>query len=386
MSIKDLFKHKTDRSLTRDSVMILSAAVGAGHLRAADALLSAFNSRNIPAKHIEVLRYTNPIFKKLYSDLYIELVNKQPDILGWIYNALDRPWQHQKRRLALNRLNTVPLVKFLKSEKPKFIICTHFLPAEILAYLKRKKIISIPIGIVITDFDAHALWLYREVDWYFVACEETKVYLIEMGIPEKSIFVTGIPIDPVFLKTKSKKDERLYFGLDPDKPTILISLGGFGVGPVESVVNFIQKVQYPIQMIVVCGKNTALELRLNSLSGLRHSMKVIGFTKEMDRLMAASDILVGKAGGLTCSEALASGLIMSIVYPTPGQEERNSDHLLEEGAAIRCNNLPALAYKIDKLLNDKERMQRMKDTIKSLAKPDPASKIVSIIEKMTNDL
>lgn len=365
-----------------NSIMILSAAVGAGHLRAAEALVSAFNGRNISAQHVEVLRYTNPVFKKLYSDLYIELVNKQPNILGWIYNALDRPWEHQKRRLALSRLNTVPLVKFLKSQNPEFIICTHFLPAEILAYLKRKKVINVPLGVVITDFDAHALWLYREVDWYFAACEETKVYLIEMGIPEKAIFVTGIPIDPVFSKAKSKKDERLYFGLDTEKPTILISLGGFGVGPVESVVKILQKVQHPVQLIVVCGKNTALEGRLQSLSGSGHPLKVIGFTKEMDRLMAASDILVGKAGGLTCSEALASGLIMSIVYPTPGQEERNSDHLLEEGAAIRCNNLPALAYKVDKLLDDKDRMRKMKEAVKRLARPDSSSRIVSIIEKI----
>jgi processive 1,2-diacylglycerol beta-glucosyltransferase len=110
-------------------------------------------------------------------------------------------------------------------------------------------------------------------------------------------------------------------------------------------------------------------------------MKIVGFTNEMDSWMAASDLLVGKAGGLTSSEALARGLILVVVNPIPGQEERNSDHFLEEGVAIRCNNLPALAYKIDNLLADKKRFSRMQEAVKRVARPLAASEIVSIVLK-----
>jgi processive 1,2-diacylglycerol beta-glucosyltransferase len=88
---------------------------------------------------------------------------------------------------------------------------------------------------------------------------------------------------------------------------------------------------------------------------------------------------VGKAGGLTSSEALARGLVLVIVNPIPGQEERNSDHFLEEGVGIRCNNLPALAYKIDALLADKERFLRMRQAVKRLARPRAAFEIVSTV-------
>ncbi len=358
---------------------MLSAAAGAGHLRAADALVTAFENRDISARHVEVLQYTNSVFRKAYSDLYIDLINRQPELLGWVYNALDRPWRYQKRRMALNRLNTSPLIKLLKKEKPGLAICTHFLPAEILLYLRRKTYLDIPVGVVVTDFDAHAMWLFRDVDWYFVACEETKVYLTEIGIPSESIFVTGIPVDPAFAVKKSGQETRQHLGLDPDKTTILISIGGFGVGPVESIVQVIQKVQHPVQVIVICGRNEELKHRLMGISDTRHPLKVVGFTSEMDKWMAASDMLVGKPGGLTSSEALASGLIMVIVNPVPGQEERNSDHFLEEGAAIRCNNLPALAYKIDTLLSDRARLSRMKRAVKKLAHPNAASEIVSIV-------
>lgn len=361
------------------SVMVLSAASGAGHLRAADALAAAFGARGVPARHVEVLKYTNPIFKRIYSDLYVDLVNKQPEILGWLYNALDRPWQFQKRRLALDRLNTVSLVRLLKKEKPEIVICTHFLPAEILVDLRKKKVLDTPIGVVVTDLDAHAMWLYKGVDWYFVAREETRAHLAVLGIPEETIHVTGIPIDPVFGVDRPKRAARIDLGLDPDRMTILVSAGGFGVGPVETLVKAVQEVRRPVQVVVICGRNAQLERKLNGLSGMKHPMKIVGFTREMDVWMAASDLLVGKAGGLTSTEALARGLVLVVVNPIPGQEERNSDHFLEEGVAIRCNNLPALAYKIDALLDDAERFERMKENVKRAARPCAASDIVSIV-------
>ena len=370
---------KEDRAAKPDSAMVLSAAAATGHLRAADALVSAFEAKGVSARHLEVLRYTNPVFRKIYSDLYVELMTRGPDLLGWLYKTFDRPWQFQKRRLALDRLNTGPLLKLIKQENPDLALCTHFLPAEILLFLRKKKILDIPIGVVVTDFDAHAMWILRNVDWYFVACEETRVYLAALGIPPETIFVTGIPVDLKFGIEKRKPETRIRLGLDADKTTILVSAGGFGVGPVESLVHTLHEIQHPVQMVVICGRNTRLEGRLKDLPFLRHPMKIVGFTNEMDSWMAASDLLVGKAGGLTSSEALARGLILVIVNPIPGQEERNSDHFLEEGVGIRCNNLPALAHKIDTLLADKERFSRMQQAVRRMARPDAALEIISIV-------
>ena len=370
--------------MTRDEtktggVLVLSAAAGAGHVRCAEALAAAFAAKGIDAKHVEVLEYASYLFKKVYSDLYIELVNHQPAILGLVYDAMDHPWQYRKRRLALDWLNTRPLVRLLLASPPRMAICTHFLPAEILLHLRRKKILDIPVGVVITDYDLHAMWLYRGVDWYFVACEETKVHMVALGIPPETIHVTGIPIDPAFSAAMEKAETRRALGLQPDRTTVLVSAGGFGMGPVESLVKALQEVRHPIQMAVVCGKNPELKSRLEGLPAPNHPVKVVGFTTEIERWMAASDLLVGKAGGLTSSEALASGLVMVIVNPIPGQEERNSDHLLEEGVAIRCNNLPALAYKIDFLLSDKERFDRMRQAVHRLARPNAAADVVSLV-------
>lgn len=92
-------------------MVVLSAAATTGHLRAAEALVTAFQTHGVSARHVEVLSYTHPIFRKIYSDLLVELMNRGPDLLGWLYKTMDRPGQFQKRRMALDRLHTGPFCK-----------------------------------------------------------------------------------------------------------------------------------------------------------------------------------------------------------------------------------------------------------------------------------
>ncbi len=364
-------------------VLILSASVGAGHLRAADALEKAFVKLNAAEelKNIDVLNYTNPLFRRLYGKAYLDMVNTMPEVLGWMYDSLDKPWQNEKRRLALDRLNTQPLIKLLKKEKPDIAVCTHFLPAEIISWLKAKEKISCPQAIVVTDFDAHALWLCHYYEKYFVALEETKVHLEKLGIPADKIAVSGIPIDPIFAETKDKIEMREKYGLEKDKITILVSAGGFGVGNIEHLLQALSEMKTPAQIVALCGRNEELKAKLEKLADEKLNnqtvnFKPISFTTAMDEYMSAADVIVGKPGGLTTSEALAKNLVFVVVNPIPGQEERNSDHLLEEGCAIKCNNLPTLAYKFDKLLSDKKRFAQMQENVSRLARPKSAENIV----------
>lgn len=370
-------------------ILILSAAVGAGHLRAAEAVEKEYK-RQFPdaeVKNIDVLNFTNPLFRRLYGKAYLDMVNTMPEVLGWMYDSLDKPWENERRRLALDRLNTLPFINLLKKEKPDLAICTHFLPSEIISWLKAKGKVSFPQAIVVTDFDAHAMWLCHNYEQYFVALDETKVHLSKIGIPAEKIVVTGIPIDPIFSETKDKTAMREKFGLEKDKLTILVSAGGFGVGNIEHLLQALSDLQTPSQIVAVCGRNEELKTKLEKLAkeklnNERVTFKPIGFTREMDEYMSASDLIVGKPGGLTTSEALAKGLIFCIVNPIPGQEERNSDHLLEKGCAIRCNNLPVLAYKIDELVKDKARFEMMKANVLRFACPNAAKDIVLQVSKM----
>jgi processive 1,2-diacylglycerol beta-glucosyltransferase len=368
-------------------VLLLSAAAGAGHIRAAQAVEKAFveigaaGGEQREVQHLDVLNYTNKVFRNLYSKAYIDLVNKMPEVPGWFYDKLDKPWKNERRRLALDKLNTRPLVKLLRQYQPDLIVCTHFLPAEIVSWLRARERLTSRQVIVVTDFDVHAMWLVHHYEHYFVAIEEARVYLEALGIPAEKITVSGIPIDPVFGLTKDKQEMRAKHGLAADRTTILLSAGGFGVGSVDALIAALMHLQHRAQVVAICGRNEELKERLSrEASQLKPDANVLvkpfGYTKEMDELMTASDIVLGKPGGLTTCEALAKGLAFVIVNPIPGQEERNSDHLLEAGVGIRCNNLPTLAYKLDRLLADPDRFATMQRNSRRLGRPNAAKEIV----------
>ncbi|HEX8147341.1 MAG TPA: glycosyltransferase [Pyrinomonadaceae bacterium] len=366
-----------------DKVLILSASAGAGHMRAADAVERAFKLTNAASevRHVDTLQYTNKLFRHLYSKAYIDLVNKSPELLGWFYDHLDRPWKNERRRLALDKLNTRPFVKMLQEYQPDITVCTHFLPAEIISWLKAKGRVAFRQAVVVTDFDVHAMWLCHHYEQYFVAMDETREHLVRLGIPGAKVTTSGIPIDPVFAEPKGKPEMRAKHGLKPDVTTVLVSAGGFGVGPVEHMLESLAGMRHPAQVVALCGRNAELKSRLESAAarlppGHHVTVKPVGFTTEMDEYMSAADILLGKPGGLTTSEALAKGLVFVIVNPIPGQEERNSDHLLENGVALRCNNLPVLAYKLDRLLDDPARFASMQAGARRMARPDAARDVV----------
>src|SRR5467141_4261146 len=364
-------------------VLLLSASSGAGHVRAAQALEKAFLARgDCEVEHIDAIEYVSKLFQRAYDKTYISLIRRAPGLMGVIYDRTDQPWQHPRRRLALDRLNSQPMIRLLKRVQPDLCVATHFLPAEIIAWLIAKKKLHAKNAIAVTDYDVHAMWLCRTVDRYYLAIDETAEYLARIGVPREKLRVTGIPIDPLFATPMNRSAARKQLGLDEEATVILISAGGYGIGPVEQLVKDLLALRRPWQIAAIAGKSEKIRKRLEELAKEAGKLSSgsprlcpVGFTTEMDKYMAAADLMVGKAGGLTTSEALARALPMALIEPIPGQEERNADHLLEAGAAIRCNNLPAAAWKIAALLNDSARLTRMREAVRSFGQPRAAMSI-----------
>jgi len=197
------------------------------------------------------------------------------------------------------------------------------------------------------------------------------------GIPAADTFVTGIPIHPVFSTPKDKQTCLKKHALAEDRPVVLQLSGGFGVGPIEKIFHGLLSVEQPIQLVAITGRNEKLKEQLGKIDApARHQVKVMGFTKEIDELMQAADLVVSKPGGLTTSEVLARGAVMVIVNPIPGQESRNSDYLLESGAAIKANNLATLGFKVNALLKDAARLEQLRANVRRIAKPRAAFDVV----------
>jgi processive 1,2-diacylglycerol beta-glucosyltransferase len=368
-------------------VLILSASAGTGHVRAAEALEKVFRERPDvgEVRNVDALRFTNRLFRDFYSKLYIQLVQRAPTILGIVYNSTDEPWRTDRMRLMLDRLNTGPLERFIGRFKPDITVCTHFLPSEIISYLISKGKLNARLSIVVTDLDVHAMWLCRTFHRYFVALEESKIHLENLGLPGDYITVSGIPIDPAFGQVGNRDEMRLQAGFDTDCPLFLISGGALGVSPAAGVLDGLARLRHPAQAIVICGKNTemqaGMERQARSIEAANPGLtfRILGYTDEMHRWMQMSDLFIGKPGGLTTAECLACGLPMIIVAPIPGQEDRNSDHLLEKGIALKCNEFTTLAYKIDGLLDQPAMLKAMSEKARWYGRPNAAATIVDTL-------
>jgi processive 1,2-diacylglycerol beta-glucosyltransferase len=368
--------------MTKQRVLIISTSAGTGHLRAAEALEKEFarDPRVDQVLHEDALNYTNALFREFYSTLYIKLVRAAPDVLGWVYRAGDEPWKGEAVRTQFDRLNTQKLVKFIREFDPHITVCTHFMPAGIISHLMEKGELDTRLAIVVTDFDCHAMWLSRRFHRFFVALDETKAHLEALGLPAERITVSGIPIDPIFSQPVDREATRQTYGLDPNRTTLLLSAGALGVGPTELIVERLKQLQNDFQAIVTCGKSEEVRTRVEQAVGAYHEQfRVLGYSDRMHELMKISDLFIGKPGGLTTSEALACGLPMVIFSPIPGQEERNSDHLLEKGIAIKCNELTTMPFKIDQLLDDPERLAAMRRAALALGRPDAARTVVETL-------
>ncbi len=361
-------------------VLIATVPAGAGHVQAARALDEAWRAWR-PQDEIEtidVLKYTPELYEKAYSRGYVKLVDKAPELYALAFRKSDDPKKVRRfsgaRRLA-GRLAAAPFVDKVRAMALDVVVCTHFMPPEILGRMKEKGRLRAPIVSVVTDFEAHAFWLEDSVDRYCVAFDHTKARLAARGVPEREIHVTGIPVGARFAAPPTKAQARKRLGLGLKGPVLLVLGGGFGMGPLEAISSQLDRVEGPLEAVIVCGRNEELKKTL-SARRFKHPTTVLGFAENMHELMAASDLVATKPGGLTSSEALAVGRPLLIMNPLPGQEEANSDFLLENGAAAKATpeDLPS---RLSSLLGS-PRLASMAAAAKSLGRPGAALEICKL--------
>lgn len=360
----------------------MSASVGSGHNKAAEALARAFRARPDVDEVLcdDALEYTNALHKQFYSKLYEKLSAMAPNFLGWWYETSDDPWRADQVRILLDLPHTLPMIKFIRQWQPDAVVCTHFMPAGVVSHLMAQKKLDTHLSVVVTDYHFHAEWLCRAFHQYFVAQEEDREHMAFLGIPRERAHVTGIPIDPDFARRMSRPAILRRFGLCGDKPILLLTAGTLGLGPAASVVKRLLVMPQDFQTVVVCGKNEELRKEVEAqVAGAAKKFVVLGYTHQMRELMHVATLILSKPGGLTTAEALASGLPMVILDPVGGQEERNAEMLLERGAAIKCSEVTVLPYKLSRLLEDPARLREMARRARAAGRPQAAVEIARIV-------
>jgi processive 1,2-diacylglycerol beta-glucosyltransferase len=363
-------------------VLILAAGIGSGHNIAASVLQSCFQAAPDAdaVQRLDILESTNEVYRTLYDDGYFALVEAAPWLVGWGYDANDPPFKLAHWTSLWDRINTTATARAIKSFRPDIVVCTHFLPTRLVSLMMTRGVLEARLAVVTTDYDFQGLWLSSPFNHFFVARDETKAHMAAIGVPADRITVSGIPVRPGLGDPVDREAVLTRYGLRSDRPILLISAGAAGGEYTQTIVQQTLRMANDFQAVVVCGRNDQLKSHIEGLVAFnRDRYRVLGYTNDMPDLMRTATLFVGKPGGLSSSECMAAGLPMVLIHPIPGQEVRNSDFLLEEGAAVRCNYQTTVGYKIDQLLARPDRITRMAESARRIGRPEAGPDITSAV-------
>ena len=371
-------------------ILILHASVGTGHERAADALAQAFSRRQDGDVRVEdTLDYGSELFRRAYVRSYIDMSERTPLLWRLFYESTDASEpklveRSNRLRSLVERLGVTRLERLIRKNAPAAILCTHFLPVELLLRLKREGRLPQPIYLVVTDFFAHSFWVTPDIDGYFVASEITRDLLVSRGVDASIIRITGIPINPAIAEPKDPHEVRAQHGFPTANPLVTLFGGGLNVDNVRAIVEGILARNMPSVLVVAAGRSESLTDALADLSSSSNTqLRVLGLIDYVDDLVAASDLAISKAGGLIVSEILGRGTPMLLIDPIPGQEEWNADYVVSAGAGIQLRVAEMVPEALSHLLTHGDRLAALRAGAREAGRPRAA---LDIAEHVLNDL
>ncbi len=372
-------------------LLIFYAEAGAGHRRAAEAVVQPLIERGATVSLIDAMRFTHPIFRAVYRSGGLGLITRLPRLYHLAYHLSDQPAIDRVLRgprYRSQQISTRALFHTIDSFQPDAIICTHFLPAELCAGWRRSGRLSAPLCTVVTDFDPHFMWQHAGTDLYCVPTEEARRRLIQDGIDPAIVVVTGIPIGRGFAVLPDRSSAARRLNLDPTQAVVLIMGGGLGVGAMDAVARSLLTHPLDAQIVFITGSNHALRRRLKALSrsltirdradavGEREGKWIVrGFVGNMPDWLAMADVAISKAGGLAGSELLAAGVPTIIPRALTGHEALNAQYLASTGGALLVDSAAEAVAQADRLLHEPQQRAIMRDAALRASQPDAAALI-----------
>lgn len=367
--------------------LIFSVSIGAGHDSVAQAIAERLlvNSPGSEVQIIDTFRYINSILNKVVVGSYMETLRFTPKVWGYLYDQAEEGDKLVDVSHIFAKILSPKITQLIKEANPQVIITCHAFPTGMLGAMKRKGKIQTPLATAVTDFHIHPIWISQGIDMYFIPAADLGYSLIQEGIHPERIKPIGIPIRMQFGReidfTKVKEEYRLS-----GNPVVLVMGGGLGLGRIEIITKKILSDER-FGVVVVAGKNKRLYENLSKWNNPR--LRVFGYVEDMAKVIAACDMVISKPGGVTTAEVLAMGKPLVIYSSLPGQEDRNTDYLLNKGAAIKVKKLEMLIPELLALWQNPLRLRQMAEMAKYLGSPH-SSKLVwdnlwSILENVEND-
>lgn len=345
----------TPNMTSNKKVLLISATAGAGHIRAAEALLSELQTQHpeITAEHINLMDYSHPSLRFAFSTAYNFSIQHSPFLYEITYKLSNNKISgfFLKSLASFLRITTGKYRQKIKDFQPDIIISTYFFSSMLLPPTDAR------VYTVITDYQYHQAWFNKQSIGYFVANEEIKNELKEKN--NIKITVSGIPINPIFLQNKNTDELKKTFGINNQLPIILILPCKSGSIAPDAIIETLS--DKPYNIIAVAGKNNPdVYQRFLTLKKETQNFWPLPYSDKIDELMRMSNIIITKAGGITVTECLHLGKPLLIVNPIPGQEIHNTEMIIKNHYGIKITELSELNIEIPKILNNSNYLQKAK--------------------------
>ena len=361
-------------------VLILTASYGSGHNVAARSLAAGFERERAAVTVVDHFReLVHPLFDRWSRALYHTLLRRAPFLWGLGYSLGDWMTSDSSLTLGVTRLGTLRLAALLERLAPDVVVTVHATPAAAMSALARLGDRVPPHTTVVTDFVAHSQWIARHVDRYCVADTEVRHELIARGIPVERILVTGVPVRAEFAALGAPAAARQALGLSARTPVVLAMAGSQGaLGRLPDVARALRAMRRPLQGLIVAGHDPHLHETLSRLTD-GTTIRTLGYVEDVGGLMAAADLLVTKAGGMTLAEAMAAETPLLLYGSLPGQERRNERFAARAGIALVARRRPELTPLLEWALSEPDLLERLRAQMRRLRRPDATDRIVSAV-------
>ncbi len=335
--------------------------------------------------NLNAFNYTNPASEKFINRLYLGVIKKTPRIWNYLYDNPKVKKKIERFKDMIHRMNSPKLKALFDRFNPGAVACTQAFPCGMVADFKTTYNSDIPLMAVLTDYIPHSYWIYDAVDYYIAPCQELKLGLIKKKVAAERIKIYGIPFESKFNQPVDRKKVMEKLGLAENLPVILIMGGGQGIGPIKTIINSLDKSRADFQEIIITGINNKLYKSIKKrLNRYRKKLVLLEFVNNVAELMAVSNLLITKPGGITIAEALGKHLPIVIIKPIPGQEESNTIYLTNKGVALRVDNPRKINRVLEDLLRNPDKLSRMSDSASKISKPNSALDIAKLLLELCN--
>lgn len=365
-------------------VLILYTSVGYGIKVTAENVYERLSSDSrFEVRRVDIGSVEVGWFGRLWSSIYSVLLNKFSAVWGFLYDSKGINFIILPLRKTIASFNSKRVLQLLREFQPAVVISTQAAPTGILAYLKAKKLYQGKLVAVFSDYHMHPFWCFQEVDLYFCNIEEQTTGLQKLGFGEDRYVVTGTMVAEKFFQEISKNEAKMKFGLLSSMPTVILTSGARVREETEVLFTKLLRSVETFQIVVVCGKNEELKKELEAISAPdRHPIKILGFIDNMDVLMSAGDILVGKTGGPTMAEAVVKKLPMVLTDVRPGHEMKNLEYLVRNRIVEYARIPREVVFLVEEILKGKLRKD-FGHSFKTIVKPKTAVNINETIAKLS---